>query len=166
MTRTTLSNQRFTLPPVNTWRGFITYAIGAGLLGSFLALALELSKPSASSVQPSATTQELISLDGLSELSELGQLAPRPQLQKPSAKTSQKNPALAATVEPFSVGVAQSYNDAGELVDVVGIDPHKSQAEQGIDDKSGFTYPCVFSTGSDEVCQRLLTPAEAAETGF
>lgn len=138
-------------------------ACGAGAAGGLIGLISLLAWP----VGNSETQPVSIEVEGTDNLDSLQPLAPLPQRQKPSeVATSDKDPALAATVDPASVGVAQSYNDAGELVDVEGIDPYKTQAEQGIDDKSGYTFPCVFVAGDLEVCQRKLTAAEAAETGF
>ncbi len=63
-------------------------------------------------------------------------------------------------------GSAQTYNEAGELIEPINVDPFKTQVEQGIDDGSGMTYPCVSVPGTSNVCQRQLSAAEAKARGY
>lgn len=160
MTRTTLSRKRFSLPPITTGRGFITYAIAAGLIGSIVSLGYTISQPSSDSVGPAAVTHNSSGIEPLTNFEGVPHLSPETNV------ASQKNPALSATVDTASTGIAQSYTADGQLIDVEGVNPEKSQAEQGLDDKSGYTFPCVFVPGDLEVCQRKLTATEAAKTGF
>lgn len=114
-----------------------------------------------SSAKTALTSTELANnLDNLGSLAD----APQPQVQKASERDAalSKGKGISAVV----TGVAQSYNEVGELVDVEGIKPHTSQVEQGIDDKSGLTYPCVFGPDDIDVCQRYLTQSEASKNGF
>ena len=80
-----------------------------------------------------------------------------PRSQEPSVL----EPALSSTADSKTVGTAESYNAAGVLVMQTGVHISKTQAEQGLDDGSGLTYPCVF-IGDPAVCQRKLTATEAA----
>lgn len=66
--------------------------------------------------------------------------------------------------QPNSLLSTQPNNKADELTDSSTIDPLKTQAEQGLDDGSGMTYPCIPVT--DSVCQRPLSEAEAKARGY
>ena len=63
-------------------------------------------------------------------------------------------------------GSAQTYNEAGELIEHINVDPLKTQAEQGLDDGSGMAYPCVSVPGTSNVCQRQMSAAEAKARGY
>lgn len=105
--------------------------------------------------------------------SELPALTPLPRLQNSASADLPKtlgasaiDPLIGTKVGSAQLGTAQSYNDTGKLVDFDNVDPRKSQVEQGLDDKSGMEYPCVFLPGDGDVCQRKLTKSEAQERGF
>ena len=73
---------------------------------------------------------------------------------------------LAPLTSPSThLGTAPTYNEAGEPIIVANINPLLTQAEQGIDDRSGYTYPCVTAVGNGNVCQRQLSEAEATAEG-
>jgi hypothetical protein len=63
------------------------------------------------------------------------------------------------------LGTARTYNESGELIIVDNINPLLTQQEQGIDDRSGYAYPCVTAPGNGNVCQRQLSEAEATAQG-
>ena len=64
------------------------------------------------------------------------------------------------------LGTARTYNEAGEPIIVDNINLLLTQQEQGIDDRSGYIYPCVTAVGNGNVCQRQLSEAEATAQGF
>ena len=80
------------------------------------------------------------------------------------SESSALEPALRATSDATTIGTAESLDAAGVLTIQADVDITKTQEEQGLDDGSGLTYPCVF-IGDPTVCQRQLTSAEAASEG-
>ena len=141
--------------------GYVILVLG-GLASSILLLTFvakmirgDNPNPSSSIVAESDTAQTLPSLNSLD--------IPRPSRQKSGDSL------LEAEVTPAQAGRVQQLDMDGRATDepdIESIDPNVPQAEQGLNDGSGLTFPCVFSPNNTDVCQRKLTQAEATERGF
>ncbi|MEN8443378.1 MAG: hypothetical protein ABG776_00030 [Cyanobacteria bacterium J06555_13] len=157
-----MSNTR-KLPPRYTRKQAGIAALLALLGGSVVGLGLCLIPPrnpldsvGPVTVSPFAEPSEaVISFDAVV----VGPAMAAPTKPNPSQSTHE----LAADVTLATEGTAFDLATNGAVAD---IDPHKSQATQGIDDGSGLIFPCVFDTPGGEVCQRQLTVDEVTARGF